>query len=130
MVRAWTIVGAVHGTWPWMALAHTPGEMLSEMAWRVSSLKAVCPTPWTKQVMPCALNVAQSPVHCARVVGGVRWYWVNRSWLIQTVPEYTAPTETAASLLPTMRLETPIGDSLDCQSLPIAFSTADVRSIV
>ena len=54
------------------------------------------------------------------MVGAVRLYWLNRFWLIQTVPEYTAPTETPASLLPTIRLETPIGESLDCQSLPSA----------
>src|ERR1700689_4729848 len=30
MVRALTMTGLVHGTWPWMALAQTPGEMLSE----------------------------------------------------------------------------------------------------
>ena len=25
IVRALTMAGSVHGTWPWMALAHTPG---------------------------------------------------------------------------------------------------------
>ena len=73
------------------------------------------------------MKVAQSLVHCARVVGGLRWYWLNRFSLIQTVPEYTAPTETAASFWPIIRLDTPIGESLDCQSLPSAFSTAGAR---
>ena len=47
--------------------------------------------------------------------------------MIQTVPEYTAPTETAASFWPIIRLETPMGESLDCQLLPSAFSTAGAR---
>ena len=86
MVSALTMTGLVHGTWPWIALVHTPGWMLSEMACRVSSLNAVWPTPWTKQPTPCALKAAQSLTHCASVVGGVRWYLLNRFSLIQTVP--------------------------------------------
>src|SRR5260370_1567171 len=110
VVRALTMTGLVHGTWPWMALAHTPGWISSEMAWSVSSLNAVCPTPWTKQPTPCALKVWQSLTHWVSEAGGLRWDWAKRVLLIHTLPEETAPTGRPGSLPPGIRLGQPRGE--------------------
>ena len=94
------------------------------MAWRVSSLNAVWDTPWVKQPTPCALRTLQSLTHCGSVLGAVRWYLLNSAWLIHSVPANTEPTDMPTSLPPVIMLDTPMGASLDFQSLPSALVTA------
>src|SRR4051794_30605862 len=102
--------------------------MLSLMACRVSSLKAVWLAPWTKQPTLLALNVWHTFTQSSNVVGGCRLYLSKRSLLIQIVPAKVEPTETPTSLFFTVMLSTPIGASLVFQSLPRTLATDSVRS--
>src|SRR6478735_6431526 len=128
-VKAWTMLGSVHGTSPRVAATNLPGSTLSAMAWIVSMLNPAWAAPCTKHVTPLASNVAHALFHESQSVGAATPYWSNRSWLIQTMPENTAPDASALSSPSTVNASTPVGDNRLFQSGPSACSTAGVRSI-
>src|SRR6266487_5675342 len=127
MVSAFTIVGLSQDTWPLDASVHTPGWTLSEMDCSVSWLNATWPAPCTKQPALCALNTEHTCAQLASVVGAVRWYLLNRSWLIHRLPAKVDPIGSAASLPSLVSPAGPIGAILDFQSGPSALAMAGCR---
>ena len=128
-LKVWTMLSSVHGTSPRVAATNFPGSTLSAIAWIVSMLNPAWAAPWTKHVTSLASKVSHTLFHESQSVGASSPYSSNRSWLIQTMPENTAPDANALSSPSTVSASTPVGDSRSFQSGPSACSTAGVRSI-
>src|ERR1700678_3059897 len=86
IVSAFTMPGLVQSALPLDAAVQSPGCTEFVIDCRVSWRKPSVSFPCTKQPTPSALKVLQTLTHWARVVGGERLYFLNRSSLIQIVP--------------------------------------------
>src|SRR5690242_7036845 len=115
-----TMPGSVHLASPVEALVHRPGCTELAIDCNVSWSKPSCAAPWTKQPVLFCLSTWQTCSQAARVVGGVRLYFLKMFALIHSMPAYTAPTDMATSLPSVVRPLMPIGATFDCQSLPSA----------
>src|SRR4029453_13923661 len=124
-----TIAGSFHLASPFEALVQNPGSTEFAIACRVSWSKPAPARPWTKPPQLAFLNSWQTFSHSSRVLGGFRLCLSNSPLLIQSVPEYTAPTDRAVSFpcLSVSPLQ-PAGATLDCQSSPNALVMTGVMS--